>query len=86
MSSVEKRNYGMASSVLSTMRLTGQAFSMAIVALLLSIHVGNARMASVAPGRLVAASQASFLVFGALCACGVVASLARGNVRKGERG
>jgi EmrB/QacA subfamily drug resistance transporter len=81
MSSVDKRDYGVASSALSTMRLTGQALSMAIVALLLSIYVGNARMAAVAPGRLIAASQVSFLVFGALCACGVVASLARGNVR-----
>jgi EmrB/QacA subfamily drug resistance transporter len=86
MSSVDKRDYGMASSALSTMRLTGQAFSMAIVALVLSIYVGNAKMAAVAPGRLVAASQVAFLVFGVLCACGVVASLARGNVRKAERG
>jgi EmrB/QacA subfamily drug resistance transporter len=81
MSSVEKRDYGMASSVLSTMRLTGQALSMAVVALLLSIYVGNAKVNAVDPARLVSASRAAFIVFGALCACGVLASLARGNVR-----
>jgi EmrB/QacA subfamily drug resistance transporter len=82
MSSVDKRDYGMASSALGTMRLTGQALSMAIVALVLSLYVGNARMSAVDPGRLVSASRVAFLVFGSLCACGVVASLARGNVRR----
>jgi hypothetical protein len=55
MSAVEKRYYGIASSTLGTMRLTGQAVSMAIVTLLMSIYLGNAELT---PGIKL---QASFL-------------------------
>jgi MFS family permease len=82
MSSVDRRDYGMAASSLSTMRLTGQALSMAVVGLLLSVYVGNAKVDTVDPARLIAAGQVAFVVFGVMCGSGVVASLARGNVRK----
>jgi EmrB/QacA subfamily drug resistance transporter len=41
MSSVDKRYYGQASATIGTMRLTGQAFSMGIAMMALSLHLGN---------------------------------------------
>lgn len=76
MGAVDKQHYGSAASALATMRLLGQAISMAIVSLLLSLHSGSKNGAAVS-----AAAHDAFLVFTALCAFGIVASLARGKSR-----
>ncbi|HHX51691.1 MAG TPA: MFS transporter, partial [Clostridia bacterium] len=44
MGSVEKGVYGVASSILGTMRLVGQTVSMAVVTLMISLFVGNMEM------------------------------------------
>jgi MFS family permease len=41
MGSVEKKYFGQASATMGTMRLTGQAFSMGIAMMALSLHIGN---------------------------------------------
>ncbi|NLP41709.1 MAG: MFS transporter [Veillonellaceae bacterium] len=80
MGSVEKQFYGVASSTLGTARLTGQAMSMAIVTLLLSVYVGGADLTQNHADLLLVGFRATFLVFTVLCAGGVLASLARGKM------
>ncbi|MPN27624.1 hypothetical protein SDC9_175058 [bioreactor metagenome] len=80
MGSVEKEFYGVASSSLGTARLTGQAISMAIVTLLLSVYVGDAGLTQNHADLLLEGFRATFLVFTVLCTGGVFASLARGKV------
>lgn len=77
MGAVEKRFYGVAASSLATSRLVGQAISMAIVALLLSVYVGDAGLVSCHADMLIAGCRRAFAVFTCLCAGGVFASLAR---------
>jgi EmrB/QacA subfamily drug resistance transporter len=84
MGSVPRADYGVASSTLGTMRLVGQAMSMSIVLLFLSIYVGTVELdpqqvASLSTDFLVAMHWA-FRVFTVLCVVGIGASLARGRV------
>jgi len=83
MGSVEKRFYGVASSTLGTMRLTGQAVSMAVVTLTIAFFAGNVALSPANSDLLVRSSRTAFIVFTALCFAGIFASLARGNVRTG---
>lgn len=80
MSSVERRHYGIASSSLGTMRITGQAFSMAIVTLLFALHLGRSELSPEVVPSLMRSTGASFMLFGFLCLAGILASLARGKV------
>ncbi|MCL6639084.1 MAG: MFS transporter, partial [Firmicutes bacterium] len=79
MGSVEKSFYGVASSTLGTMRQTGQAVSMAIVTLLLTIYVGNVQLTQADAGSLVLGTRSAFIVFTVICFGGIFASLARGT-------
>ncbi|HBV97953.1 MAG: MFS transporter [Peptococcaceae bacterium BICA1-7] len=83
MGSVEKRFYGVASSTLGTMRLVGQATSMAVVTLVVTLYIGNVELEKVNPDMLVKGARAAFIIFTALCLAGVFASLKRGNVIPG---
>lgn len=79
MASVEPRLYGIASSTLGTMRLIGQAVSMAIVTLLMAIYIGNAQLSQADPQLLMKSLHTTFIIFCVLCCLGVLASIARGN-------
>jgi EmrB/QacA subfamily drug resistance transporter len=81
MGAVEPRQYGVASGFLGTMRLTGQAFSMALAMLVLGLRLGSVPAAAAPPEALVAALRVALALFAALCAVGVWPSLARGRVR-----
>ena len=83
MGEVDKKFYGVASSALSTMRLTGQAISMAIVTLLLAHYIGGAELSHVSTGLLVKSTKTAFAVFTVICCWGVFASLTRGKVNVG---
>jgi EmrB/QacA subfamily drug resistance transporter len=84
MSSVEKRFYGVASGIMGTMRLIGQAFSMAIVTLIFTIYIGRTAITAEYHPNLLRSMKISFAVFAILCFFGIVASLVRGKIRKGE--
>lgn len=84
MSAVEKKFYGVASGVLSTMRLMGQMFSMGIVTLLLSLYLGDVQITTGNHYFFLRSVNLSFVIFAVLCALGIAASLARGNTRPGE--
>ena len=82
MSSVERRSYGVASSTVGTMRLVGQVLSMGIATLFISVYVGSTELAHELAPEFLTSFRLSFTLFAAMCFIGVLASLARGNVRK----
>jgi EmrB/QacA subfamily drug resistance transporter len=85
MSAVEKRHYGIASATLSTMRLVGQAMSMALVTLFFAIYLKGMAASPENALLLLKSMRLSFFVFVALSAAGVLASLARGQIRGEEK-
>lgn len=80
MSSVENRFYGVASSVLATMRTIGQTLSIGVAMLLFSIFLGRVELIPKYYPCLKKAIQTAFIVFGLLCTAGIFASLTRGDV------
>lgn len=84
MSSVEKRFYGIASSTLGTMRLVGQAFSMAIVNFVFAHFLGYIKITPAMAKGLMTSNHIAFMIFAGLCILGIPASLARGKVHRGR--
>jgi len=79
MGSVERSQYGVASSAMGTARVVGQALSMAIVSLLTTRFVGPWRIGTSGyASHFNQGMKACFLVFAGLNLVGVFASLARG--------
>ncbi len=85
MTSVEKRFYGVASGIMGTMRLIGQAVSMGIVTLIFMLYMGRVTITAENYPRFLQSLKISFMVFAVLCFFGVIASLVRGNIRKEEK-
>lgn len=83
MGAVDRRFYGVASGMVSTMRLIGQLVSLEIVMLALIVFVGRVQLTDLYDDDLLSAIRISFAVFAALCALGVFASLARGAKKNG---
>jgi len=81
MGAVEKKYLGVASGILSTMRLTGQMFSMGIAMLIFAIYIGSAQITPEYFPAFIAGSKTAFIFFGLLCTAGVFASLSRGKMR-----
>lgn len=81
MSSVERCDYGIASGMVSTMRLIGQMLSNSIALLIFSLIIGHTDISPGQPG-LMSSIQAAFVVFALLCVLGMAFSFARGNLRK----
>ncbi len=82
MSSVEKRFYGVASGTLGTMRLTGQAFGLALVLLLFSVFVGKVQITPPYYPLFLKSMRIAFIIFSALCFTGIFASVVRGKVHR----
>jgi EmrB/QacA subfamily drug resistance transporter len=83
MSSVEKSDYGLATSMTSTMRLLGQMLSMSLAAMLLSVFIGARGLSESTADSLTGAMRVDFLAAAALCALGIGLSWARGSTRPG---
>jgi len=77
MSSVEKRYLGIASATTSTMRLSGQMFSMAIASMAIHVFIGEAKINASNIPQFMHSIHIVFIVFAVLCLFGVFASLAR---------
>ena len=82
LSSVDKKFLGVAASTLSTMRLTGQMFSMGVALLIISIFIGNSRITAENNNALLNGIGIAFILFTILCFAGIFASMARGRIRK----
>lgn len=81
MSSVTREQYGVANASLATMRLVGQMLSMGVIMLALSAIVGQTEITPSHYPAFLHASDRAFTFFASACALGVLASLARGNLR-----
>jgi MFS family permease len=81
MSSIENRFYGVASGMLSTMRITGMAFGMGIAVLIFSIYLGKVQITPDTYPVFLRCIKFAFAFSTVLCFGGVFASLARGNIR-----
>lgn len=82
MSSVEKKYYGLASATMGTMRLTGQAFSMGIAIMAISIMVGNVEISPAVHTQLLGSMRITFIICLVLCLFGIYASSARETRKK----
>jgi MFS family permease len=79
MSSVEKKYYGVASAIVSTMRQVGMMFSMGIVMVIFALYIGKMEITPDLYPQFVTSVQIAFVIFAILCFGGVLASLARGK-------
>jgi MFS family permease len=77
MSLVPRSDYGVASSLLATMRGMGHTTSMAIVTLIISAHMGAASFAEAPTAQLIATMRTGFIVFTVICVVGVFCSMNR---------
>ena len=84
MSSVERRYYGVASSMVATMRAIGQLASIAIAMMIFSLIIGRVPVTPEVYPRFMASVTAIFCVLLILCIIGVAASYARGSIRAPE--
>jgi EmrB/QacA subfamily drug resistance transporter len=85
MGSVEKRQYGVASAILATMRTLGQALSLGLTLLVFSLLIGPAQITEPYYPAFLASAKLVFAISAALCALGIFASLARGKVLNAAR-
>ncbi len=81
MGAVAKEQYGVAASALATMRMTGQAVSMSIVALVMAAAGGRTAIGAASAGVVLGSIRVSLLIFTVLSAVGIFFSLKRGRVR-----
>ena len=81
MGSVEKKDLGLASATLATMRMIGQMLSMGLALVLLSLILGKAAVAPETSDFFLTAQRWGFGLSALLCALGVLASLARGPAK-----
>ncbi len=85
MGSVEKRYYGVASGIVSTMRLLGQMLSMGIAMTLFAVIIGRVEITADYYPEFLEAVHYAFLLFSVLCGAGVLCSLMRRNKAETQR-
>lgn len=79
MSSVSPRFYGVASSTLGTMRLTGHMLSLGMVMLAFSLYMGRVAIAPESFALFIRSAQAAFVAFAILSFGGIFASMIGGG-------
>ncbi|MDR3339889.1 MAG: MFS transporter [Candidatus Symbiothrix sp.] len=82
MSSVDKKYYGQASATIGTMRLTGQAFSMGIAMMALSLYLGNRIFVPELQPLFMRSFHVTFGICAVLCIIGTYASSFRTKKEK----
>ena len=71
MSSVDRKDFSVASSILATGRTMGQSVSMGLVTVIVSVVVGNVTLKAAPPEDIILAIRVIFMVMAALCAIGI---------------
>jgi len=84
MSAVGKKYYGVASGIVSTMRLLGQMLSMGIATMIFAIVIGRVEITPEYYPAFVASVHYSFILFTIFCMIGIYASLVRS--KRGQKG
>jgi EmrB/QacA subfamily drug resistance transporter len=82
MGAVARRQYGLASGTVATMRLLGQMGSMTVATIFLSIFIGRETIRPDNYPLFLASMHACFLFFVLLCTVGIIFSLLRGSLRQ----
>ncbi|NLD19347.1 MAG: MFS transporter [Clostridiales bacterium] len=77
MSCVEEEDYGVASSILATMRSIGHTLSMVIVTILVTAFLSSMPLAEAEPAGLIKVINTSFIIFTLICVAGAIISLKR---------
>lgn len=77
MASVDKSDYGIASSVLATMRSIGHTTSMAIVTLVVELKLAGGSLAGAEPQEVMSTLHMCFYIFTGLCIAGIFIALRR---------
>ena len=77
MSCVDKAEYGVASSILATMRSIGHTLSMVIVTITVTMLIEDMPLADAPAEVLIKVIRISFIVFTLICTAGVFISLKR---------
>jgi len=86
MGSVDRKSYGVASGMLGTMRLTGQAISMGMALLLFALYIGRVQITPEYYPLFLKSMRTAFIIMAAICFGGIFASIARGKTHaKGIR-
>ena len=79
MSAVDKKYYGVASGINSTMRLLGQMLSMGIAMMLFSIIIGQVEITPANYPQFTQSLHWAFILFTVMCVAGIFASFSRGK-------
>lgn len=82
MTSIEKRDYGMASSMIATMRTFGMLTSMTLITILLAHYLGDQPVAISTGDGFIATMHSSMIFFTLLSIVGIFCSLARTTRQK----
>lgn len=81
MSSVDKKQLGVASGTSSTMRVIGQMVSMTIATLIFSFYFNGLQIKNVPDPEFIASMHVAFIISGIICMSGIYFSKSRGNLR-----
>ena len=79
---VERRFYGVASAMVSTMRLLGQTFSMGLALMVFAIFIGNVQITTAQYPALLSSIRIVFLICTILCFIGIFSALIRQKTQK----
>lgn len=77
MSCVKKEDYGVASSILSTMRSMGHSSAMALATAIIGLYMGTESMTSAQPDSIMTTVHVIFYLFAALCILGIFMAIRR---------
>ena len=86
MSSIDRRQYGVGSAMLGTMRLTGQMLSMGLVMVIFALYIGRVQITPEYYPLFLKSAKTTFLLSALLCGAGIFASLTRGKVHHDAAG
>lgn len=81
MGAVEKKDYGIASGAVATMRLLGQMTSMAMATMVLTLLIGHQAIVPANYDRFLFSARTIFVVSACLCGAGIYFSVFRGRLR-----
>ena len=84
MGSVERKDVGLAGASVGTMRVVGQALSVALATLIMAVVVGRHEIQAPDYPHFLTALHITFAIMAGLCAVSVLVSLVRGDVKRQE--
>jgi MFS family permease len=82
MGSVERKDVGPAGAMVGTMRVVGQAFSVALVTLVLAVTVGRHELTAADSTQFLTGMRIALIIMAALSAVGLLTSMSRGDVTR----